>query len=117
MGYYTFYRLEVFQIEKLFDTDDENSLKYLPNETDEHATQISKIVLNDCEDLFEGNIKWYDHQQDMMSYSISYPDLVFCLTGEGEDREDNWKEWYKNGKMYICEGRIEYDEFDIKSIL
>lgn len=55
-------------------------------------------------------MKWYDHDEDMLALSKAFPNIVFVLTGEGEDRDDNWISYYKNGQIEVCHGRIVYDE-------
>ena len=32
--------------------------------------------------------------------------MVFVLSGEGEDREDMWISYYKNGEMERCPAQI-----------
>ena len=55
-------------------------------------------VMDDC-------MKWYNHSEDMSQLASEFPHLVFLLEGHGEDRDDNWREFfqgdrYDRRKMY-----------------
>jgi hypothetical protein len=66
-------------------------------------------------DFFEGEAeacKWYGHTEDMIKMSLQFPDLIFQLKGEGEEPEDIWIKYYKNGKVQICHAKITFDEYD-----
>ena len=54
-------------------------------------------------------MKWYDHDDDLIALSKKFPDVTFVLYGEGEERDDNWITYYKNGDYEYCNGRIVYD--------
>ena len=56
--------------------------------------------------------KWYDHDKDMIAFSTLFPNLVFKLTGEGEESEDIWVKYYKNGKMQHCPAKITFDPYN-----
>jgi hypothetical protein len=45
-------------------------------------------------------------------FSKKYPDKVFQLFGDGEESDDFWIDYIKNGKAYGVQGRIVYDEYD-----
>lgn len=57
-------------------------------------------------------VKWYNHEVDMKYLSVEFPDEVFVLYGEGEDNEDVWYKYFKNGKMQHCYAKVTFDEFD-----
>ena len=67
---------------------------------------------------WEGDsIKWYNCDKDMLKYSKLYPDTVFEITGYGEEQEDIWKAYYKDGKEQKTVAKIifdDYDEFKLK---
>lgn len=99
MGYYTRYELSILG---------------------GHYDTLKEIIEND-EDTFYGIdengepvdcVKWYDHEKDMINVSKEYPELVFKLTGEGEEAGDLWHKYFKNGKKQVCEAKIVFDEFD-----
>ena len=52
--------------------------------------------------------KWYDHDEDMCELSKVFPNAIFMLHGEGEDREDIWDTYYKNGEFEYCPAKIVY---------
>lgn len=101
MGYYTNYTLTVEE--------------YDPAKID----AMEKIIIDewglgrDCEcQWYVWETKWYEHDKDMLALSQQFPDNVFDLYGEGENSEDMWHTYYKNGKKQHCPARIEYDPYD-----
>ena len=46
--------------------------------------------------------KWYEHDEDMTACSLAFPELTFCLHGEGEDQFDYWDTYYHNGESEEC---------------
>lgn len=94
MGYYTRFNLEV-----------------IGHTNVDHEEEISN-EFNEGYPMFEEENKWYDYQQDMKEYSLKYPELIFKLEGQGEQNEDIWKCYFKNGKMQECIAIITFDEYD-----
>jgi hypothetical protein len=99
MGYYTDFNLEVIG---------------------GHHEILAEIIESD-EDTFYGldkdgnsydRVKWYDHEVDMKKVSKEYPELVFKLSGEGEEAGDLWIKYFKNGRMQYCPAKITYDDYD-----
>lgn len=95
MSYYTWFSLD-------FDTDndaiDEDSMiKCLEN-----TNEIEKDAAANVADLLKwggDSWTWYNYEEDMLKVSTLFPDVTFHLTGEGEDREDNWATDYCNGEV------------------
>lgn len=56
--------------------------------------------------------KWYDWDKHMLLASKLFPEQVLVITGVGEDRDDLWRTYFKDGKSQDCKARIEYDEYD-----
>ena len=95
MGYYTEYDMEVIG------DDDFN-----------HKNEITQGSGYSC--LFDGDdIKWYDHEQQLRDHSENYPDLLFKLSGRGEEAGDSWVKYFKNGLMQICRVMETYEKYDI----
>lgn len=107
MGYYTQYNLYVCNDAELDET-----------ELDDIENAIEGL------DIFDGGggfrygwsayEKWYDHDDDMLALSTRFPDVVFQLYGDGEDSEDRWMTYYKNGRCQVdaLHITVEEDPFD-----
>lgn len=97
MGYYTDYNLSfdtsIDERQEVFDYIDETFGEYID------------------EDGYT-NSKWYHHVDNMRNVSIKFPDVLFTLSGEGEDNGDLWKKYFKNGKVQACYAEIVYPEFN-----
>ena len=62
--------------------------------------------------LFHEGIKWYGYVEEMIAYSKKYPEVVFTLTGIGEEPDDMWRDYYKNGKLHGGRANIVYPTYD-----
>ena len=47
----------------------------------------------------EGPCHWRSYEEDMIAMSQAIPHVTFTLTGKGEDSDDIWVEYYRDGKM------------------
>lgn len=74
------------------------------NESAEWALQPDGSCEDEC--------KWYEHEKDMRAFSKQYPDVIFCLHGIGEDSDDQWNQYYKDGKMQNCKAIITFEEYN-----
>lgn len=99
MGYYTSYELEIIE-------GDKSVIKELREENSN-----AKYSFCDNGDP-ESTTKWYDHNEDMVEFSLKHKDVLFKLTGEGEESGDIWVKYYKNGKMQHCQAKIVIPEYD-----
>lgn len=95
MGYYTNFKLSVMpdNIENLDGILEDNTGYYW-----------SGLYLHEA--------KWYEHDADMKKISKLHPEHVFQLDGNGEDDDDIWRIYYKNGKSQRSKFRMVYDDFD-----
>lgn len=62
--------------------------------------------------------KWYDHEAHMKKFSKKKDnkDLLFILSGEGEESGDLWQAYYKNGKSVHYQATLTFPEFDEKDL-
>lgn len=56
--------------------------------------------------------KWYNHETEMSAISRLYPNVIFELSGEGEEGGDLWRKYFKNGRVQRCYAEINYSEYD-----
>ena len=89
MGYYTSFTLKV---DKNFELVDKFFLD--SNE----GTDWGYIFEDGYKGEWSGYAKWYDYDADMCQLSALFPDVLFTLTGEGEEKGDIWRNWYREGK-------------------
>jgi len=101
MGYYTHFGLTIIE------GDTNNGLIAKLRDENDNAAYCF-----DEEGNAEEGVKWYEHQTDLRAFSQKHPKALFKLTGEGEESGDVWIEYYRDGKMQECVGKISYDEFD-----
>lgn len=66
----------------------------------------------DIEYGYYANAKWYDWEEDMCLLSTRFPELLFCLHGEGESGDDLWDAYFFEGKCQHCPAVITYEDFD-----
>lgn len=112
MGYYTWFSMQARNIKskeeyesivqtlkdkEIYEREDTCGVfcesKYYENE---HEANFS--VYDEC--------KWYDHEYDMMQVSKMFPDVIFRLSGDGEEREDMWREYFHNGEVEECRAQV-----------
>lgn len=122
MGYYTWFEMSVRENKGNYKVDD--IVQYMKKEFDECGVKfypfecaIESLDGDDSDASYFGLIcdqssKWYDCDEDMLEMSKAFPEIVFCLHGEGEAPEDLWDRYYKNGKMQNCKAVITYEEYD-----
>ena len=101
MGYYTHFEIIV------------NNNEIIDKEIHEKLCEISGY--NDWDywtSSITGHFKWYENEHDMYELSMLFPDKVFTVTGNGEESNDIWRNYWKNGKFCDANRRIVYDEYD-----
>lgn len=93
--------------------------KLNPNIVYEIADELEKMHIFDEIEPYGGYVsafvpceKWYEHEEDMAILSKKFPDVLFTLHGEGEDRDDMWDKHFRNGMMQECCADIVYPDFD-----
>jgi len=96
MGYYTKFDLSIL-----------NDNNYLLDEILDNNEDLQYYLNEKC--------KWYERRHDMIKISLNHKDKIFRLEGKGEEDDDLWVEFYKNGEYRYFKSKIviihkEYDE-------
>lgn len=107
MGYYTNYALSYEWEEEPTEEQEIDLEKVLDSEDFCDYSPLMSFISGDAD-----NCKWYDHDLDMRRLSLLFPTVLFTLHGVGEENEDIWYKYYKNGKAQECYARIEFDEYN-----
>jgi hypothetical protein len=102
MGYYTYFDL---QIEDQGDYE-EDLIKEFIEENENAKYGIDEN--GDCTDCF----KWYGHEEEMKEFSKKFPKALFALHGNGDDSDDFWIKYFRDGKMQECQASLVYPEFN-----
>lgn len=121
MGYETRFRLEVETVKvtkevKGIDSAGNPASVFVEEYIDSENIKREIAEKAGYQYLWSDSCKWYDHEKDMREISRKYKDVLFKLSGEGEESGDLWVKYFKNGKMQHCEARIEFDPFDEKKM-
>lgn len=45
---------------------------------------------------------WYQSFDNMVEVSRHFPEVTFTLTGYGDQRDDQWIDYFKNGQVQCC---------------
>ena len=106
MGYYTDYSLSMVgsqhgDAQKIYDFSQEKDMGIIYGFT----------VWGDYLETSD-SMKWYKHEDEMRIISKEFPHILFELHGNGEDTEDIWDEYYRDGKMQRCKAEIVIPPFD-----
>lgn len=110
MGYYTDFHMDIRN--KLGGLIGKDSPEY-----NEISVAFNKIFLgrdydaesdNDyLEDVLDvANWKWYECDNDMAELSKQFPEYIFIVEGDGEEKEDWWIHWWENGYQSNSEAQI-----------
>ena len=108
MGYYTCYSLEVKgatqeQVKKITEWIAEKHLYGLygsPYKFEDGTYQYECLE----------SMKWYSYEEDITALSTTMPNATFKLHGDGEDEEDKWYMYFKNGESERCSVIMYYPE-------
>lgn len=115
MGYYTYFVLEANGVAR--DQNSKMVLGEIPsiirNDLEEEIEKLGVFDNGDCDFGWQSSEqKWYDHEEDMLTLSHRFPDILFTLYGDGEGSEDMWYAYYYNGAVQNAPATITFDNFD-----
>jgi len=111
MGYYTCFSLEVMNADNSALHPESTAIIAKLRDANENAN----YALNE-DGTTEMDAKWYDYTDELREFSKLYPDALLVLYGDGENSDDFWYSYFRNGQMQCTPGRIEFDEFDEKKL-
>lgn len=99
MGYYTQYSLIVID-------GDQDLIRQFreENENAKWALQEDGSCEQEC--------KWYNSTQELEEFSKKHPEALFQMDGIGEEDDDIWSLWCRNGKSYQEKAVIIYPVYD-----
>ncbi len=107
MGYQTVYSLNIC---------DKNRKEILSDSLIDSVTSaIDALEIfenGDVKNGFTGYARWYEHEEELGRISAEFPDLLFCLHGEGDEATDIWDKYFKGGKIQRCPAVITIADFD-----
>lgn len=104
MGYYTRFTLNLSAPDG-FNIDDLVEVMKLPQ------YNIIDWVFDENLETYD-EAKWYNHEDDMKEISKLFPDVLFELHGEGEENDDMWIQYFKDGKTQLCMAQIVFEPYD-----
>ena len=102
MGYYTKYEITMYPWQ-----DEKNELEIMREIAAKiHNYSPEEISDSEAEWCLSDQMKWYEHEADMIAVSKMYPEITFVLEGEGEEHDDMWVKYFHNGDFEACYAEI-----------
>lgn len=99
IGYYTYFRCTIES-----GVDGKDITREVAAEVSKRFAEISTDANYIDEDWFNDyvldpydTVKWYDYEVDMKALSAAFSDYVFYLEGQGEERDDWWRQVFHKG--------------------
>lgn len=94
MSYYTYYSIEFY-----------NQSGSLSREEIDAVWEKLEEIVGEEFDSYSGSYatyesSWYDHDQDMCTISMCFPDYTFDVHGDGEAGDDIWDCTWRNGRYH-----------------
>ncbi len=84
MGYYTNYKIELIR-------GNRKEFSSLLN----RLAEISQYP--ELKDGYADSIRWYCWLENSIEVSKEFPNILFMIEGDGEDSDDIWRCYFKNG--------------------
>lgn len=97
MGYNTDYHLT---------SVDENTTV----DSDEFIKAFYEVTEYQIDDLY--CVKWYDWHDNMCKLSAMFPGIRFTLDGNGEESDDEWRHYFRDGMSQDAKATMIYERFD-----
>ncbi len=97
MGYYTRYSLSCPEEDGDIEIAHISNIRYTWDE--------AKYALDEDGDCAD-ETKWYSHEDHLIEYSRAKPNILFTLTGIGEQPDDLWVKYFRSGRFQIAKSKI-----------
>lgn len=107
MGYRTFYNLFIKDVQG--NDIPENTKHEIIDDLRENYNDAADAINDEGQGEMDTN---WENDADMNEFSLKYPNMVFEVSGTGDDAEDRWSTYYKNGKMQHCPVEFVYPPYD-----
>lgn len=113
MGYYTDYTLTASICTVGADSHTTSTIPHITLVSlEDEIEKMSVFEYGNFDDGYYANAKWYDWEEDMCILSKRFPEILFCLHGNGENNDDLWVAYFFEGKCQYCPAVITYEDFD-----
>ena len=104
MGYYTCHELSLIGHQSK--TELENIIDQLNDDTD--AYPGFDYDGREC----NGDSSWNDEEKVMRKFSKKYPHVTFKIDCQGDQSDDTYINYYKNGLHTRCNAEVVYEIYD-----
>lgn len=64
----------------------------------------------------EESCKWYDHEIVLRNFSKQHSEVLYTLSGKGEESGDIWRKYFLNGKMQVAKANITFEDYNPKKL-
>jgi hypothetical protein len=129
MGYYTYYTLEWkipdgYEGKRRCDHPVVEGAKFCPECAAPMEAVTPDVLIGDYIETRNDMLYCFDRDgktqnnssqfdtDSIREMSLQFPDVLFTLSGEGEEGGDLWRAYYLNGKMQREEAVVTFGEFD-----
>lgn len=108
MGYFTRYSLQIDDLRTKNNEKDLDISSIIDSFRKKYENASYALDENGDSD---NESKWYEHNKDLVAFSKKNKDILFTLSGIGEENPDLWKLYVINGKSQKAKAVITYDDF------
>lgn len=121
MSYYTNYNIAICQTDP--DTHEMLPLPvpmrgnlFVPQDViTEIENEMPGLSFNNTNE-FHGYCKYRDWERIVTELSKQHPDLMFIVTGHGQDNNDHWITWVTAGLSQYEKMRLTHNPFNVESL-
>lgn len=112
MNYYTYYTGSVLSdIDSIEPAVAAEMAKLDEFKNDRDWGNSTPIDISDVLETGETHI-WENYEEDMKKISLKFPGAIIVIQGEGEERDDVWITYFKDGKAAKYMGQITFPNFN-----